>query len=405
MNIFLEKNNPPNYKIIFFLFSLGIGGTERQTVELAKGLKKKGYQPIVYCFDSSGKFAKELRRGNILVRKLPTAATAVAKNASLVPNNALARKITSLLWRIRFGTTRRFIELLKKDQPDLIYSFGLYPFILSITAKVYLKTKIIWGIRASFIDYSKFGWLKKRNFWISILLVRLFDKIIANSEAGKRLFCHYGYPKNKIIVVPNGIDVEHFTPSQKEGHILRHQLGIDDKTLLIGHCARLDPVKDHPTFFEAIKIYIINYPKTRFLIAGAGDEIYINALKKNAQTQNIDNNIVWLGAYEKMNRFYNAIDFLTLTSISEGFPNVVGEAMACGKPVVATNVGDCALIVKGTGIVIPASNPVKLAKAWAQMNEKIKKDQALSHRCRQKISNQYSLDLLVDRFRAIIAEL
>ena len=298
-----------------------------------------------------------------------------------------------------------FIYWLKKDQADIVYAFGIYPYIFSIIAKLTLKTKIIWGIRDGAINYSKFGWVKKYYFWASIIFSRLTDLIIANSQAGSNLYLKYHYPKNKMVVVHNGIDINTFKPNPIKGLRLRKKLGLKAKDFVIGYAARLDPIKNHPTFLRAVKIFIGKFPKTKFLIVGGGDKKYANKLKLMGENLGIDNNIIWIGASDSMNHFYNAIDILTLTSTSEGFPNVIGEAMACGKPCVTTDVGDCALIVGKDGITVLINSHIALSTGWEEMVKRLKTDLELPDRCRQKIVTNFNRKVLVNRFLTEIQKL
>lgn len=403
MNTYSGKNKKSNIKIIFFLFTLGIGGTERQAVELAVGLKKRGFQPSIYCLNDRNVFSAQLRRYHIPVRELPT--TIIPKRIPRLIKLLRLRRLRTLFFRLKFITTRQFIYWLKKDQTDIVYAFGIYPYIFSVVAKLTLKTKIIWGIRDGAINYSKFGWIKKYYFWASIIFSRLTDLIIANSQAGKNLYLKKHYPKNKMVVIQNGIDIKKFRPDQKKGLSLRKQFGLNKNDFVIGHAARLDPIKDHPTFLRAVKIFVEKFPKTKFLIAGGGDEKYENELKLIGQNLGIEKNIIWLGEYDKMSSYYNAIDILTLTSISEGWANVLGEAMACGKPCVTTDVGDCALIVEKNGITVRSNSHIALSTGWEEMVKRLKTDPGLPDRCRQKIVTNFSRKVLVNRFLAEIQKL
>lgn len=208
-----------------------------------------------------------------------------------------------------------------------------------------------------------------------------------------------------MVVVHNGIDINTFKPNPIKGLRLRKKLGLKAKDFVIGYAARLDPIKNHPTFLRAVKIFIGKFPKTKFLIVGGGDKKYANKLKLMGENLGIDNNIIWIGASDSMNHFYNAIDILTLTSTSEGFPNVIGEAMACGKPCVTTDVGDCALIVGKDGITVLINSHIALSTGWEEMVKRLKTDLELPDRCRQKIVTNFNRKVLVNRFLTEIQKL
>lgn len=373
---------------------MGIGGTERQVLEMAKGLRSKKFDVLIYSLFQIGTSSGELKNFHIPYRtiRLESIGVNTMRTFKLFRFN----KLLTLFRFLRFSNSKQFTALVKKDQPDIIYSFGIIPNILAVLIKKKFKTKVIWGIRNTF----------DRN--LNLLLLRVFsprfvDLVISNSTAGKNLYFENIFPSKKIVVISNGIDVNKFKPRPESGLKLRKRLCLGKNDLVIGHLARLDPLKDHKTFLYAVSIFIKKYPQAKFLIAGGGKLKYESELKLLASNLQIEQNLIWLGEYYDTPSYYNAIDFLTLTSISEGFPNVLGEAMACGKPCVVTDVGDCKVIVEGTGIVVPKSDPDTLDKEWKNMAMKIKKDKNLSTLCRTTIVNNYSLNKLIKRTTEAIA--
>src|SRR5207248_7569408 len=119
-------------------------------------------------------------------------------------------------------------------------------------------------------------------------------------------------------------------------------------------------------------------PDARFVLAGDGPAAYREELGTLANSLGLADRLAWAGEIRDVKAAYNAFDIATLSSaFGEGFPNVVGEAMACGIPVVATDVGDVRLITGELGEVVPPRNPDLLCAAWRRLRRRLAEDPRL----------------------------
>jgi glycosyltransferase involved in cell wall biosynthesis len=134
-----------------------------------------------------------------------------------------------------------------------------------------------------------------------------------------------------------------------------------------GIVARLDPMKDHPTFLEAAARVASAQDAARFVAIGSGPAAYAARLERHPAAKRLGGRLVWAGDVDDMAAAYNALDALVLSSTGEGFPNAVAEAMACGVPCAVTDAGDAARIVAGTGRVVPTADPDALAAAMMDL--------------------------------------
>ena len=373
-----EELETKKLHLFFLIRSLNIGGAERQLVELVKGLDNKQFDVTVGLFYNEGVLLEE-------IKSMPW--------IHVVSLNKSGR------WDIiRF--VLRFIKLLKSLQPDILYSFLPDANIAGlIVGRLSGVKRIVWGVRASNIDVSRYDWLARTSLRLSVLLSRFPDIIIANSFAGLRFHKDIGYKTERMKVIPNGIDTKLFKPDHPSGFRLRDEWGIDEKTVLIGLVGRLDPMKDHTTFLQAVKIFDQKECSVRFVCIGDGKEPYKSEIHSLCRRLGLNGSIIWAGERCDMTAVYNSMDIVTSSSsFGEGFPNVIGEAMACGVPCVVTDVGDSAIIVGETGIVVPPEDPQALADGWRSMLKRLNdKSYSIKEMARARIVSHYNSEIFIQK--------
>jgi glycosyltransferase involved in cell wall biosynthesis len=191
-----------------------------------------------------------------------------------------------------------------------------------------------------------------------------------------------------MLFIPNGIDTNVFYPDEAEGKKVRADWGVDASTKIIGKVARYDPIKNHPLFLKAAARIAAEYPNVRFVCVGHGAASYIAQLKELARTLGIEDRVMWIDARPDVRAVYNALDVFCSASLSEGFPNVIGEAMACGRHCVVTDVGDSKLVVGSLGIAVPSDDVDALTAA---LRQKLDAKEALNLRARQRILENFTV--------------
>ena len=363
--------------IFFLIRSLNIGGTERQLVELVKGLDSNHFDITVGLFYNEGTLIEE-------IKSMPW--------IHVVSLNKSGR------WDIiRF--VLRFIKLLKSLQPDILYSFLPDANIAGLIAgRLSGVKRVVWGVRASNMDVSRYDWLARMSLRLSAFLSKFPDAIIVNSHAGKEFHRGIGYSTNRMMVIPNGICTDRFKPDYSAGLKVRDEWGIDKETITIGLIGRLDPMKDHATFLRAVKIFNQEGCRVRFVCIGDGKGPCKSEIHSLCRTLGLNGSLIWAGEMEDMPSVYNAIDIVTSSSLSEGFPNVIGEAMACGVHCVVTDVGDSAIIVGETGVIVNPEDPQALADGWTSMLKRLNdKSYLIKKMARARIVSHYNSELFIKR--------
>ena len=365
-------------RLFFLIRSLNIGGAERQLIELVKGLDKNILVITVGVFYHEGPLMEEIKD---------------IHGINVISLNKRGR------WEIiRFII--RFIKLLKVLQPDILYSFLPDANIVGLIAGRLAGVKqIIWGVRASNMDVSRYDWLARISLRLSAFLSRFPNVIIANSYVGRSFHESIGYSNKRFHVIHNGINAERFKPDRNTGTRVRVEWGIDKKTVLIGIMARIDPMKDHPTFLKAAQNFIQRHNDVCFVCVGDGPVDYKEKLYLLSEELGLRDFVIWAGLRSDMPAVYNALDIVTSTSsYGEGFSNVIAEAMACGVPCVVTDVGDSALIIGDTGLVVPIKDPEALAGGWRCMLKQLNENLTLiENKTCARIMSHYNNEILLQK--------
>jgi glycosyltransferase involved in cell wall biosynthesis len=361
--------------------SLGRGGAERQLTVLAEGLKRGGLQVLAVTFYAEGDLEEEL-------------------SAAKVP-------LVSLHKRGRWDLLRffcRLVRVLRSARPQVIYSFLSEPNLICLAARPFLRgARLVWGMGGSKRDVRAYEWVARLSRKAQSPLSRFVDVIIFNSEAGRRYWAAQGFPPSKLVVVPNGIDSESFHPDREKGVHLRRAWGIRPEECVFGLVGNFEPVKGHALFLDAAALVASANLNACFVCIGAGPgQKHIEALRRRADRLGIAHRVIFAGKCADMRSAYNALDVLVSASESEGFANVIGEAMACGVPCVVTDVGDSAAIVGDAGVVVPTRTASALARAMGSLAVETKRRADLGERSRRRIVERYPPDLLVSRTLAAL---
>jgi len=364
-------------RILFLLRSLNVGGAERQLSLLASGLQQSGYSIKVAVFYAGG----------------PLEAEARAMGIQIVDLKRRGR------WDL-FSFFLRLVDLIKREKPDILHSYLQVPNIWSSFVKLVLpRTKVVWGIRASNVEMKRYGWQWQLTDRVESVLARIPDWIICNSQAGLLHAVEKGYPQKKMSVIPNGTDTGRFFPDRRSGLKLRERWRIKANQKLIGMVGRMDPMKDYPNFLRAASLLVQERTDVRFVCVGGGPDKYIQEYRELVRSLKLDQFLIWAGEQEAMLSVYNALDILTLSSAyGEGSSNAIGEAMACGVPCVATDVGDAAQLIGPLGEVVPPKDSEELKRGILTLLNRLEEDgKGLNIEVAKRINEQFSMTKLVSR--------
>lgn len=376
-------------RLLFLIHSLSAGGAERQLCELAGHLDRSRYEIHVVVFYEPG-------RGN--------AGELWPEMASLpgVELHCLHKRRGPLGYVTALPRTLRLMFRLR---PHIMhgYSDGNLPALL---LGGLFRSRVVWGIRRTSRDLSKLDRLSLRLLKTMIRLSSFVDLIIFNSEAGRLNHLRMGMRSPRMHVIPNGFDVSRFRPDPALGAAQRVQWGVPAEVPLIGIVGRLDPVKDHATFLRAAARLAQEWPEARFICIGGGGGPYAASLRHQAAALGIADQVLWPGPCSQMPAAYNALSVLVLSSADEGFPNVIGEAMACGIPCAATRAGDAAALVGDTGAIAEIGDDAALSAAVSRLlHESREAREARAREARERICTLFSVHALAQNTERVLESL
>lgn len=361
-------------KAILLARSLGCGGTERQIAYLARGLAAK-HELSVFAFYGAETFSfgQDLQ--------------------SIVEFVDLQKKGR---WDV-FGFLFRFLRSVRQVRPDVIYAFLTVPSIIAVLAKLaYPPVRIVWGVRASNMDLSRYGFVVRAARMMERAASKHAHLIISNSQAGKTQVASEKFKTLNVTVIPNGIDITMFKPDASCRSRFRKHWGVQSDQLLIGIVARHDPMKGYELYIRAAARLLGRRKDVKFAAVGDDSSAYSESLKALAKSLNVESQIVWVGRVADTHQVYAAFDIYTSASVfGEGFSNSIAEAMACGVPAVVTDVGDSAMIVGDTGVVVKPNDSDALAQGWEEMLSLRRASPDVGERARARIVDRFSVEKMI----------
>jgi glycosyltransferase involved in cell wall biosynthesis len=366
---------------------LGVGGAETTLSKLISRMDRKRYQSVVFSMTGSGPVADMIRKDGVEVHSL-----------------GMKRGVPDV------RALPRLMREIRKWRPMVVQTWMYHADLLGgIAGRLCGKVPVVWNIRHSEL---RRGSDKTTTIRVAKLCARLSPRlparIVCCAEASRTIHARMGYLDTRMVVIPNGFDLELYKPEPEAKKLCQERFGIATKTEVISLIARYHPQKDHRTFLEAAGLFAADYPGTRFVMCGDGIETSNQELMSLIDRLQIRKNTILLGrcTQEEIALVMSRSMLTTSASRSEGFPNVIGEAMACGTICVATDVGDSAYIVGDCGIVVRPGSARELAAGWRRvmsMDADCRKMKGLA--ARRRVEEHFALPAIVRRYESLYSEL
>ncbi len=367
--------------IMHIITGLEIGGAEHSLLRQLLALRNGGIRLAVVSLRGRGRLTGQVEALGIEVTSLGM------RDGETFPK---------AVWRL--------VRLVREWQPSLLqgwmYHGNLAASFAAATAKHPLP--VVWNVRHSLQDFEREKRGTKFAIWLGKCFSASSSAIIYNSEVSCQQHIEYGYFGNSSVVIPNGFDCDLFTPSKNAYAKLRLELGVGNACRLIGMVARFHPNKDFPNFLRAAALIRRRRPETEFVLVGNGVARDNQDLFDLVSRLGLVDCVHLLGERRDVPKIIAGLDILSTSSWSEGFPNVLGEAMSCGVPCVATDVGDSAHIVGDTGVAVPPRDSEALSAGWDTiLSLSIQELQQLGQAARQRVLDNFEMNAEASQYQEL----
>lgn len=360
-------------KILHVITGLNIGGAETALSNVV--LSKKDKSSMVVSLTSLGSLGQNL---------VDQGFTVVALNLKFYNPLLIIYKL---------------YKLIRHHKPMIVQTWLYHADLIGgLSAKLAGVKFIVWGIRTTELKKGSYmtAIIRKISAWLSYWIP---TKIIVVAESAREKHSNLGYDTSKMLVIPNGFNVQDFDVRSELVVDFKNALSIKKNDFIIGCVGRLSQVKGQDVFIKSARIILQSFPNTKFLMVGrgleGGNQEVTSLFKKNDQLENF----ILLGERSDVHVCLKAMDIFCVPSRSEGFPNTLGEAMLTGVPCVSTDAGD-ASILGGTDVPIArVDDPEDLAsKLIEMMNNSDKERQLIGQRLTQRIVDEYPLEFMIRRY-------
>lgn len=372
-------------RVIHVITGLDVGGAEMAMIRLVEALDRQAFQSSVVSLKPAGELADRLRARDVEVAELGLSPAGLVAGLG-----ALA-------------------GLVRHRRADIVQTWMHHGDLVGGLAGRWAGARgVVWGLRASTLDAADVRLTTRCVVRACARLSRIVpDRIVANSRSGARLHAALGYDESRMLVIPNGFDVGAMPDRGASRASVIDELGLPDSSRLVGSFGRFDPQKDFRNLCDAGGRLARTRPEVRFVLAGRGLDSGNAELTRWAADAGLGGRVSLLGLRNDIPRLAAAMDIVTLASSwGEAFPQVVGEAMACGTPCVVTDVGDSSDVVADTGLVVPPQDAAALAGAWERMLAMpAERLASLGARARARIAQEYDQADVAERYAALYREL
>lgn len=362
---------------------LYVGGAEIALFNLLNKTDKERISSLVVSMGEIGPVGEKLSLSGIPVKSL-----------------GMRRGVRAFLGMISL------VQLIKKENPDVIQTWMHHAdFFGTLAAIIAGNFPVVWNVRCAELKRKDHGAALFWILWLLAKLSRIPKAIIVNSAEGKKAHQKLGYKAKRWEIIPNGIPTNKFVPSAWARENVRKSLGLDPTTPLIGLVARFHPMKDHNNFLEAAAELVKKRPEVHFLMVGKGIDHENLYLVRLIDQYGLGGRVHLLGERDDIATMTAALDIATCSSYSEGFPNVLGEAMSSEVLCVSTKVGDAEELIKGVGEIVPPQDSVAMAQAWSKLLALEQGErQSLGKKARDRVKNKFSLFHTVSRYEKVYRE-
>lgn len=362
-------------KITHIIIGLGIGGAELMLKRLVEGLNgKDGMHHSVISLTDLGPVGQQLLDNGIHVKSLGM------KNILSIPTT--------------------FIKLrreLKNKKPDIVQTWMYHAdFLGGLAAKSLGIHNVIWNVRNTHLNSNgKFNMVFRKI--CAYLSYKVPKEIIYVSQSAYNEHLKQKYRSNIGKIIGNGFDTAKYSFSRRNREKYRSDFKLEDSDIAVFSIGRYVPAKDHSTFVAAICLAARTNPKIKGVLVGRDIQLDLFDLSDSEKKY-----FIMTGQRADIAELLSAADIFCLHSITEGFPNVLGEAMSVGIPCITTDAGDAALILKEKKYVVDVGDFSAISRKIIELsNEPDSVIAAIANKNTENIVRNYSISSILDQYIAL----
>jgi glycosyltransferase involved in cell wall biosynthesis len=363
-------------RVLHLLSSTGVHGAETMTLELGRQLRLLGVAPHLALLQTAGPAASEIARH----------AEVWAESCTVIPCNG----------RVDLSAVGHLRKILRAQGIDVVHCHGYKPDLYGLLARRGSRVSLIATCHnwlGSSLSMRLYAALDKR------VLAR-FERVVAVSGPVEKELRRY-VPAQNVRRIGNGIDTARFAPL-RDRVSARKALGLPERTT-VGFVGRLTREKGVVTLLRSMARVVVERatPEVQLIIVGSGPER--QQLQSEAEAAGLSGLVHFLGERSDLPQLYNAMDMFVLPSLQEGFPMVILEAMAARVPIVATPVGDVAMMLDEgrAGRLIPLNSTAELASALLELLKEPARAHALATTAHARVSARFSSAAMARSYLAL----
>ena len=380
-----QKLGGQRIKVLYIISTLGIGGAEGQLVSLVTGLDRRRFEPAVCCLSMAGPLREVLDAVGIPVVTIGFSGFGNFRHHP--------RRVVLPLFRLA-----RFI---RHFRPDVVHGFLFWAYVLgTIIGKLVGAPAVVTSRRS----LALFKVSNPRYLFLESIANRLTDVIVANSEAVRQDTIEMEHlTPEKVMVIHNGIEMARYlVPPSDE---LKQSLNLQGRSPVVGVIANFIHYKGHQCFLEAWAIVTERYPNAVALLVGDGPNR--TEFEDRVEAEGLSQSVRFLGTRRDIPDLLALVDLAVHPSLTEGFSNAILEAMAAGKPVVATAVGgNPEAVIDGiTGLVVPALDSRALAEAVLWVIEHPAEAATFGRAGQESVARRFDLQVMVQQYEQLYESL
>ncbi|MFP5080829.1 glycosyltransferase [Pedobacter sp. JCM 36344] len=297
-------------------------------------------------------------------------------------------------------------NVIKKYKPNLIQTWLYHSDFIGAILGLYNRIPVVWNIRQT--KFAKTSPLSTLVIMRLCVIISYFvpKKIICAAYASAKSHVRFGYDKKKILVIPNGFDDKFANYDLQSTRLLKERYSIHDTDLIVGIVGRFHPDKDHLNFVNSSMLVARSIENSKFLMVGRNLDTENDVLMGWIKSVGLEDRYILLGEQTDISSLLALMDVFCLSSLSEGFPNVLGEAMLMERPCVSTECGDAEQIIGDCGVLVKVNDSFRLSAAIIKLlNLSSEERKAIGIKARSRILEKFSLIKTVNSYLLLYKKL